>query len=1059
MPHSITLEQALVAFWEAMDRQPKLSREEWIKAHPEYAPFLREVAATEMELDRMKATLPPIVKVPSKLPVDFHRYHLQREIGRGGMGVVYRAAEPELHRDVAIKLMRGGPFASAVEKQRFQLEAETAARLNHPNIVPVYAVGAIDGYSYIVSQLMENGALPEFRGRHTITPRQAAEMARQLADALDHAHQRGVLHRDLKPANVLFDEHRHPYLADFGLAKRVNVDSGLTQSGETLGTPAYLAPELLTEKRVEATITSDVYGLGTVLYFAITGQAPFYGLTPLAVIHEVRNNEPVPPHKLAPGLSPDLEAIVLKCLDKKPSQRYQSAAELRDDLDRYLASKPVKARHLTYLEKGLRAVQRHPWFASLIVIAFGSLAILMAFLVVDYLETQQHSKQMIHAAEKQELLELQAQQAHYRSALLLANDLYQRGQHERLAEILVPFIPGPGERDLRNFAWYMLWKVANTNFPLVGHIGAVHNMDFSADGSLLASSGSDHTIRIWSVAQAREIVRLPSEPDRLAERVALSETGRFLAIYYRQMKTQPFLPSMVVWDCSASPPRLIHCTAWPDSRHIVEVGFVKDDRLLILLQHEQSGSLLEWSPTSNAWFERRKVEGGYQAMALVAEQGMVTTARSGADGGIVESQAGGVELRELFRPPFPVHRMAWSRQGDKLAVVSKEGQLLIWTAETNQVKSYDGLRGKYFDVQIAWHQGKLAFTRHFAERKQDEFGLLDVEALQILERKNISSCWCMTGNCQETLIARDGDEAGIRVLQPISKGLSHKLSGHEKEIWDVAFDPQQRWLATASDDATIGLWSVETKERIATLIGHDSLVMSLAFLPSGNKLFSSSWDGTLALWSLPDGRMIQRWNGAQGHVSRICLSSHGLLASMGREGSIKLWNSHTLKLEKTIPCYAGMQQCLAFSPDGTLMAFRSELSQMSIINVHDGAKVRDIPTSGYPSNCVFSTDGQHLFVGMDTGMVVCYRLSTEGLVWRSRVPEDCVRTMRLTPNGGLLIMAGKDGVVRCLATSTGHILLTLNGHSAPILGVACSSNGSMVATCAHDGSLRLWSAK
>jgi WD40 repeat protein len=1059
MTKSITLEEALVAFWEALDRQPNLSRREWLNAHPDYAPLLKNVVDTERELERLKGMLTPIATVPNKPPVDFHRYKLQEELGRGGMGVVYRAAQPDLHREVAIKLMRGGPFASSIEKQRFQLEAETAAKLNHPNIVPVYDVGAIDGYSYIASQLMSHGALPEFRGKHSMTPRQAAEMARHLADALDHAHQRGVLHRDLKPANVLFDEHRRPHLADFGLAKLLNVDSGLTQTGETLGTPAYQAPELLTEKRVEATITSDVYGLGTVLYFAITGQAPFFGLTPLAVIHEVRNSEPTPPHKLAPGLSLDLEAIVLKCMDKKPAQRYQSAVELRTDLDRYLAGKPVKARHLTHLEKGVRLLQRHPWAASLITIALGSLAFLVAFLIIDYLETQQHDKQMTLAAEKQEQLQLQAQQAHYRSALLLANDLHQRGQHDRLAEILMPFIPSCGQRDLRGFDWHMLWKVARTNFPLVGHYGAVHSMAFSADGQQLASSGTDQTIRVWSIPEARELFRLPSEPHRYADRIALSTTGRYLAIYYRQAQASSLQPSIVIWDCSVTPPRALHTAAWPEALHIVETGFVKDDRLVILLQNEAKGSLLEWAPASNGWQELRKVEGHYQAMSLAPEQGIVTTARSSENGAIVESHGQASEPRELFRTDFPIHRMAWSGQGNALAAVSKSGQLLVWSLASKQARYYEGLRGEHFDFQIAWHQGKLAFTRHFAERKQDEFGLLDVAAMKVIARQSISSCWCMTGNRQETLIARDGDEAGIRVVQPITSELSHKLPGHEKEVWDVAFDPQQRWLASASDDATVGLWTLDTKERLGTLKGHESLVMSLVFLQGGSQLVTGSWDGTIALWSVPEGRIIRRWNAEQGHVARVCLSSQGLLASMGRQGSIKLWNTHTLELEQTIPCYAGMQQCLAFSPDGSLLAFRSEKSQISIVKVRDGAKVRDFVTSGYPASCLFTQDGQHVLVGMDTGLVLCQQVSSESIAWRSRVPVDCITTMTLTPDGGLLMIAGKDGVIRCMSTSTGHILLTLNEHAAPVMGLSFSSHGNVLASGSHDGSIRLWSAK
>lgn len=1059
MTKPVTLEQALVAFWEAIDQQPHLSRSDWLKAHPEYAPLLCTVVDTEKELDRLKALLAPLPNPANQPPVNFQKYQLLEELGRGGMGVVYRAAQPDLHREVAIKLMRGGPFASAAEKQRFQLEAETAAKLNHPHIVPVYDIGTIDGYSYIASQLMSLGALPDFRRQNTMTPRQAAEMARQLAHALDHAHQRGVLHRDVKPANVLFDEHQQPHLADFGLAKLLHVESGLTQTGEMLGTPAYLAPELLTDQRVEATITSDVYGLGTVLYFALTGEAPFFGLTQVAVIDEVRHTDPPPPRKRMPELSPDLEAITLKCLNKKPSQRYSNAGELRADLDRYLAGQPVKARHLTRVQKGVRLIQRHPWTASLAILTLGLIAFLLAFLVIDYVETQHHNKQMTRAAEQQEQLQWLAQQAHYRSALLLANDLQLRGQHDRLAEILLPFVPRSGERDLRGFAWHMLWKVAKSNFPLVGHVEAVHSMAFSADGSQLASSSADQTIRIWSIPQARELVRLASEPHRFVERVALSANGRYLAIYSRNERSTPWMPAITILDCSESTPRKIHTSAWPDAQHIVEMAFLNDDRLVILLQNVSSGTMLEWSPATGVWGERHKIEGVYEAMAVIPEKGYITTARSVTGGAVVETHEGTSEPVMLFNTGFVVHRMAWSEKGNHLAVVSKEGHFLHWSPESRQSRSFHGMRGTHFDIQIAWHQGKLAFTRHYAARLLDEFGLLDVATMAITNRQSISSCWCMTGNRQETMIARDGDEAGIRVLQPIAPPLSERMAGHQHEVWDVAFDPQQRWLASASDDATVALWSLETRQRLCTLKGHDSLVMSVAFLPGPAQLVTGSWDGTIGLWNLPDGKLQTRWNAEQGQVARVALSSQGLLASMGRQGTIKLWNARTFKLERTQPCYAGLQQCFAFSPDGSLMAFRSQNTMMSIVKVRDGEKVRDIPTSSYPTSCVFSQDGSQLLVGMNSGMVICYPAQTEGYLWRSKLPEECAHAMSLMPDGNLLIVAGKDGTLRSLATSTGHVLLTLSGPPSPVMGVACSGDSTSVASGAHDGSIHLWSAK
>ena len=364
----------------------ELVADEWIEKYPELNPELRELLAQLIAKHASAATIEGATRtaissddenltpnkrkagepLPSGVRVRYiGDYELLSVLGQGGMGVVYKARQISLNRDVALKMIRNSELASEDQIRRFQNEAEAVALFDHPAIVPIYEVGLHGDQRYFSMKLIDGAGLDKRLKSAALKPRVAAQLVAEVAEAIHHAHQRGLLHRDLKPANILIDAEGHPHVTDFGLSKRMEQESGLTMSGEIMGTPSYMAPEQALGRNSQVTTASDVYGLGGILYAALTGRAPFEGDSVLETLHKVRVSGPEKPTTINKKIPRDLEVICLKCLEKDQNRRYASAQEVADDLHRWLNGEPILARPVNAAARSWMWCKRRPALAAL----------------------------------------------------------------------------------------------------------------------------------------------------------------------------------------------------------------------------------------------------------------------------------------------------------------------------------------------------------------------------------------------------------------------------------------------------------------------------------------------------------------------------------------------------------------------------------------------------------------------------------------------------------------------------------------------------------------------
>jgi WD40 repeat protein len=1039
-------------------------------------------------------------------PIHIPGYEILAELGRGGMGVVYQARQTKLNRLVALKMILAGGHAGETDLARFVTEAESIARLQHPNIVQIHEVGEHDGLPFFSLEFCPGGSQEKKLNGTPLPAGEAAALVETLARAMQTAHDKGVIHRDLKPANVLLAEDGTPKITDFGLAKRVGA-TGQTATGAIMGTPSYMAPEQAGGRSKEIGPAADVYALGAILYECLTGRPPFRAATPLDTMMQVLSDEPVPPTQLQPRLPRDLETICLKCLRKEAARRYPSAAALADDVRRFRAGLPITARPIGPAERLGRWYRRNPGVAGLLALVLLSL-LLGAVVAAWFAVWANDSARAARASEENALNEkrraedekrladaarqlIEAEKARVEPLRNRAEGLAYAQQLDRAHRSWLENDAGHARELLDACRWdFRGWEYnyLNTLFErgqrslVLGDRGILQGIAFSPDGKQIATAELNEGVRIWN-RSSLELVRNLGEKSRFAECLAYSADGKRLASGNGHDGT------IRVWNVETG----------EEVTHFTQPGV----RILSICFSPDGGRLVSggWDGPVKVW----ELASGTAVVSFQADPQGVTRVAFSPDGKHLAT--GGTEGAKLWDSatgklvssrPGQSGRVAFSPDGKLLAVSASE-MVVLWEVATGKdVRLVQGHQKQISDVAfspdgrrlVSGGWDRLVIVWDVATGRPD---------LTLKGHTGLVEGVAFSSDGLE--VASYGREGTVKLWKTVGATDSVHLETppNEGSGFRPAFNRDRSLEACGTIRCQIKVFDLSTGKERVTLAGHDRPLRCVGFSPDGvylasgaggfgygpdGKLLNDS-PGEVKVWDLATGREVVKLAGPPEEELAVMFSPDGKRLAAGAKGGRRgiaggdlrvwevgtwhqLWTVGPRDQQQNPDGLRGEVGSLALSPDGKRLATGDQAFEVRLWDLERGREIHKLlghrrPASGYSLGIealAFSPDSRQLASASDDRTVRLWDVESGAELHVSRGHTGMVYSLAFSPDGLRLASVGsnetgEDSTLKLSDTRTGRETFSLKVKGS---AVAFSADGSRLLLAGDGETVHVWDA-